>query len=158
MAQILGKTLFIGLSLLLLLSSCEFKDIELKEVQNVEVASINKNEIEGVVSVVLNNPNGFSVTIKEADFIILAGDVEIGSAQLNESFKIAANSEESYPIKLRGDASKALSGGISAVVGMLFGKEPKILLKGDIKARSFIFTKTVPVELETDIKLSDLNL
>ena len=157
MLQFLNKTLVFVFSLSILLSSCEIKDIELKEVQDVEVSQINKGKIEGTITVLLNNPNSFGVTVKEANFIIYAGKSEIGTAHLDESFKIEAKEEKSYPVKLKGDAKDALSGGISAAVGMLFGNDPKVVLRGTIKAKSFIFSKTIPVEMETDLKMSDLD-
>lgn len=138
----------------ILLSSCEVKDIELVEVEDVKIEKVTGGKIDGVITVKLNNPNGFPVTIKSGDFAIWAGKTEMGTAQLDESFKISANSNESYPIKLKGDVNGVLAGGISGLIGMFTGDDPKLVLKGDIKARSFLITRTVPVELETDLNLS----
>ena len=157
MLQLLNKTLVFAVGFSIICSSCEFKDIELREVQDVEVSQISKGNIEGTITVLLNNPNAFGVTVKEADFTIYAGKSEIGTAHLNEAFKIEAKEVKAYPVKLKGNTKDALSGGISALVGMLLGQDPKIILKGEIKAKSFIFSKTVPVEMETDLKMSDLD-
>jgi LEA14-like dessication related protein len=157
MLQFLNRTLVFAFGLSVLLSSCEFKDIELREFQDVEVSQIDKGKIEGTITVLLNNPNSFGVTVKEADFTIFAGKTEIGTAHLGQALKIEANEEKSYPVKLEGDAKDVLSGGISAVVGMLFGNDPKVVLKGEIKAKSFLISRTIPIEMETDLKMSDLN-
>jgi len=157
MLQFVIRTFVFALSLSVLLSSCEIKDIELKEVQDVEVSTIDKGKIEGAITVLLNNPNSFGVTVKEVDFTIYAGKTEVGTAHLRQSFKIEANQEKLYPVRLEGEAKDALSGGLSAFVGMLFGKDLKVVLKGEIKAKSFGFSRTIPVETETDLKMSDLN-
>jgi LEA14-like dessication related protein len=150
------RTLFMAIGLSILISGCEIKDIELREVQDVDISSFDKGKIDGKITVLLNNPNSFGVTVKDADFVIFAGKTQVGTANLKHSFKIDANEEKAYPIELSGDASDALSGGISAVVGMLFGKDPKLVLKGNIKAKGLFITRTIPVELETDLKMSDL--
>ncbi|HAW21436.1 MAG TPA: hypothetical protein DCX14_14735 [Flavobacteriales bacterium] len=136
------------------LSSCEVKDIELVEVEDVKIEKVEGGKIDGVITVMLRNPNGFPVTIKSGDFTIWAGKTEMGTAQLNESFKINSNSTESYPIKLKGDVGGVLTGGLAGLIGMFTGEDPKLVLKGEIKARSFLITRTVPVELATDLNLS----
>ena len=148
------KRFLIIVTLPLFILGCEFKDIELQTVDDVKIESLNKGNIKGTITLTLNNPNGFAVTVKEADFKIMLEKTEMGTANLSESFKIKANSTESYPVKLKGDVSGAMTGGLAGIVGMLLGKDPKVTLVGEIRARSFLISKTIPVEFETELPIS----
>lgn len=144
-----------GLSItILVLSGCEFKDIQLKEVSSVDVESLQGGNIKGTIHLVIENPNGFPVTIKSAKFDVLSGAVKLGEAKLDEPFRINANISESYPIRLSGNMGNALSGGIVGLMGLLAGKNPEVTLKGELKASSFFVSKTVPVELKTELPIS----
>lgn len=148
------KRFLFACAIMLFFSGCEFKDIELQKVDDVKIESVKKGDIKGVITLQLNNPNGFAVTVKEADFKIMVDKSEVGTAVLSESFKIKANSVETYPVKLNGDISGALNGGIVGIVGILLGKDPKLMLVGEIKAGNIFISKTIPVEIETEIPIS----
>ena len=78
----------------------------------------------------------------------------VGKAKLTDPFKIESNSTQSYPVHLSGDLSNAISGGIGSIVGLLMGKEPTMRIKGNLKASSFLITKTVEIDEQTDIPIS----
>lgn len=145
----------IGL-LVLIISGCEFKNIAIEKVGAVQINSSKGSELSGTLNLVLNNPNKHAVHVKSAHFDVLMGQMKVGEAQLTKAFKINANSTESYPIELRGDISNALAGGLTGVLGMLSGKNPKITLDGEIKAGNFIYSKKVPVKFDTEIPLKQL--
>ncbi|GAB5538877.1 MAG: hypothetical protein Salg2KO_09800 [Salibacteraceae bacterium] len=140
----------------LIFSSCEVKDIEIVRVADVKIEQVKKGKIDGLITIVLNNPNRFAVKVKSADLGIWANNTEMGKAKLKESFKISANDSKAYPIKMNGDMTGAITGGISSILGLLSGNDPKITLKGEIVVSSFLVTRTIPIEKETDISLSTL--
>jgi len=137
-----------------LISSCEVKDIQLVEVESVKVLNVNKRNIDGILNIKLENPNAFGVKVKSADFEIWANNAVVGKAKLTDPFKIESNSTQSYPVHLSGDLSNAISGGIGSIVGLLMGKEPTMRIKGNLKASSFLITKTVEIDEQTDIPIS----
>ncbi len=137
-----------------LISSCEVKDIQLVEVESVKVLNVNKRNIDGILNIKLENPNAFGVKVKSADFEIWANNAVVGKAKLTDPFKIESNSTQSYPVHLSGDLSNAISGGIGSIVGLLMGKEPTMRIKGKLKASSFLITKTVEIDEQTDIPIS----
>ena len=73
----------IGLSILI--SGCEIKDIELREVQDVDISSFDKGKIDGKITVLLNNPNSFGVTVKDGRFCHFCGE-DTGWDSKSEAF------------------------------------------------------------------------
>ena len=139
-------------------SSCEFKPIELNRVEDIRIESMKGAEIKGVIVLSIHNPNSFSVTVKGANFKIFKAESQLGTASIKEGFKIAANSTETYPVKLNANVESLLSGGIMGILNMLGGKNPRVKLIGEIQARALMIPRTIPIELETELPLSGLNL
>src|SRR5690606_17258868 len=98
-------------------SGCEFKAIELNGVEDLKIESMKQGNMSGTVVLSIANPNSFAVTVKSADFTIWKDEIELGEAHLHEKFKINANSTESYPVKLNGDLSKVMGGGLMGIIG-----------------------------------------
>ncbi|MEZ4720329.1 MAG: LEA type 2 family protein [Flavobacteriales bacterium] len=150
------KLLSFLVALTFIVSSCKFEDVEIIRVEDVKISSFTKSGFAGEITVLIKNPNGFPVTISTADFKVLHKNNEIGVAQLEESFKINSNSTEPYPIKVKGDLGGLFAGGVLGIVGMLTGGDPKVVLKGAVKGKAFLVSKTFPIELETNLPISGL--
>lgn len=142
------------LLMLPLLWGCEFKDVQLESIEEINLESLQGGQIDGTIHMVLSNPNSFGITVKSADFELFTGNVKLGEASLRKAFKIESNSSKSYPVQLSGNLSNALAGGFMGLAGALTGKKPKVTIKGELKAGNFFYTKKVPVEEETEIPLS----
>ena len=142
------------LLLMTLFSSCSFQDLELKGVEGFEMSKLENGKMEGVMRVKIHNPNSFPITVTKADLDVFAAAVRVGDAHLSENIKIKANSEESYDVKIDANIENVLTGGLGGIVNMLAGKSPTIKLEGQLKARSFLVSKTVPVSLETAIPMN----
>ncbi len=139
---------------LLTLSSCEFKDVKLENVQNFEVNSLKGGKLDATISLVLSNPNSFPITVKSGDFELFSGKKSLGDAQLKKAFKINANSTEVYPVQLTGNMGDLITAGLTGLAGMLSGKKPEVLVKGELKVGNFFFHKKVPIEIKTDLPMS----
>lgn len=136
-----------------LLWGCEFKDVQLESIEEINLESLQGGQIDGTIHMVLSNPNSFGITVKSADFELFTGNVKLGEASLRKAFKIESNSSKTYPVQLSGNLSNALAGGFMGLAGALTGKKPKVTIKGELKAGNFFYTKKVPVEEETEIPL-----
>lgn len=141
------------LMLSVIFSGCEFKDLTLNRVEGFEIEEMNKGSVKGTISVNITNPNSFAITVSGAEFEFFSSQMSLGKARLDQSIKIAANSTQVYPVKFDGNLGNLLAGGISGVIGALSGKNPEATIKGNLKARAFFISKTIPVELKTEIPL-----
>lgn len=133
---------------------CEFKDVQLERIEEISLGSLKGGQIDGTISMVLSNPNGFGITVKAANFDLHNGNVKLGTASLRKAFKIEANSTKVYPVELTGDLSNALAGGLMGLAGMLTGQKPKVMIKGELKAGNLFYSKKVPIEIETELPIS----
>lgn len=138
----------------ILISGCEFKDVQLESIEQIELGSLKGGRIDGVIHMVLQNPNGFAIKVKSAEFDLMTGNVKLGNAVLKDGFRIEANSTRSYAVSLSGDLTNALAGGFAGLTGLLTGKKPKLTVKGELKAGNFLYTKKVPIDFETEMPLN----
>jgi LEA14-like dessication related protein len=136
------------------ISGCEFKDVHLESIEQIEIGSLKGGKIDGVIHMVLENPNGFAIKVKSAEFDLMTGNVQLGRAVLKDGFRIEPNTTKSYAVSLTGDLSNALAGGFVGLTGLLTGKKPKLTVKGELKAGNFFYTKQVPIDFETEMPLN----
>lgn len=142
------------LAIVTLFSSCSFQDLEIRNVENFEIEKTENGKVEGVMKVRIYNPNNFAITVTNADLDVFAANVRVGDAHLSKKFKISAKSEETYDIEVDANIQNLLTGGLGSLVSVLSGKKPKVMLEGELKARSFLISKTIPIKLETEIPLN----
>lgn len=147
------------LSVLLLVlatfTGCEFKDITLERVDSFKINKMNKDGMEGTISLVITNPNNYPIKVKKANFDLFSGTVKVGDAQLNKSFKIKSNTTETYAIELTGNMPNLIAGGLTGLIGALRGQNPQVNIKGELKAGTFLVSKTIPVDVKTEIPLDN---
>ena len=136
------------------LTGCEFQEVEIVSIEDIELNAMERGRIDGTLHIVLENPNAYTITVKSAAFELFTGNTKVGNAELSQSFKIDGQSTRSYPVQLSGNLSNIMGGGFAGLAGMLLGKKPKLIVKGELKAGNFFFTRKVPVEVETDLPLS----
>ena len=146
-------SLFFFLITLLSLTGCDFKDVELERVEEIKLNSLKGGNIDGTIFLVLNNPNSFDIKVKSADFDLMTGNEKLGSATLSKSFKSEGNGSKTYPVELSGTLSNARAGGFAGLTGLLTGQKPKVTIKGTLKAGAFLYTKEVPVEIDTELPI-----
>lgn len=145
---------FVSFFFLFALTSCEFKDVKLEKVQDFEVNSLNGGKLDATINLVLSNPNSFPITVKSGEFELYSGKKSFGDAQLKKAFKINANSTEVYPVQLTGNMGDMITAGLTGLAGLLSGKKPEVLVKGELKVGNFFYHKKVPIEIKTELPMS----
>jgi LEA14-like dessication related protein len=135
------------------LSSCtNLKPVELKEVKNVSVKSIEDNELNLEVDLVINNPNSRSFSVRDADLSVSMGDILLGRLSEVEAFKISAHSSKSYSVMLTVDL-KHLEKNAKQLTKSLFKGGNTLHIKGYIKASSFPIYKKIEIDEKTKLNL-----
>jgi LEA14-like dessication related protein len=150
----LQLNLFLIVVSVITLTSCEFKDVKLENVQDFEVNSLRGGKLDATINLVLSNPNSFPITVKSGEFELFSGKKSLGDAQLKKAFKINANSTEVYPVQLTGNMGDMITAGLTGLAGLLSGKKPEVLVKGELKVGNFFIHKKVPIEIKTELPMS----
>lgn len=118
----------------------------------VEKASFGKSVFNA--QFLYENPNSFEVTLKKIDCDILLNNQPFTHYTLDTVFVIPANAAFQLPAKMEIELSNLLKNSID----ILFNKPMKINVKGNATLSKGLFTKTLPIEFETEQKLNIGNL
>ena len=154
--MIVLRKLFIPfvLSLLVLVSfSCiDYKPVELKEVKNVSIKSIEDSEIEIELELVIANPNNKKFSVRDANLTVSLGEIPLGSLNEIKAFSIEPNSTKSYIIPLTVDLENMKSNA-KQLTKSIFKQGASLHLQGYIKARAFPITKKIEINENAKLDL-----
>lgn len=150
---------FLGLFLVILfplfLTSCfSYKEIELGDVKNVKLNKAKNGDAEIVVGLMVNNPNNYKIKVKRIDADMLVNGKKVGKLALTKKVVLPKKTEDVQSFAVNTQLTNLLS----ALPSIFFGGEVKLQLKGQIKGKVFMFSKTFPIEAEKNISAKDLNL
>jgi LEA14-like dessication related protein len=145
-----------ALVMLISLESCKvYQDIEFKGVKQTRFTSFNSDGVACEFDVELFNPNPYSISLMRSDIDLFLEGTRLGNVEL-PSWAVLKG-KESTTLRLSCTAEPAsipkLLGG---AIGLVFKKEVVIEGKGNITAKAFLITKTVPVEFKQRIRKEDL--
>ncbi|MCF8372808.1 MAG: LEA type 2 family protein [Bacteroidales bacterium] len=154
--MIKSRSLYIPLILIVVafsFTSCfDLKPVELKEVKNVSIKSIEDKELKLEVELVISNPNSRTFKVRDADLSVSIGEVLLGKLSEVEAFTIAAHSVKSYDILLTVDLDD-LKKNAKSLSKSLFKGGNTIHIKGYIKASSFPIYKKIEIDEKTKLSL-----
>lgn len=127
-------------------------------INSVHVNELNKGSLVFVFNVRLQNPNNYNIKIKSADLKLYIGANEAGNASLMDKLIMRKKSEDDYDIHIETDAkqiTKALAG---STLNILLNKSVPVKVKGNVKAKVFVFAKKFPLEFKDNVELKQLKL
>jgi LEA14-like dessication related protein len=112
-----------------LATSCiTYKDVDMKEFHEPKLEKFSKDEIRVRLTATVENPNGYKIKIKGANFDIFINGKEIGKAKSDRKIVLKKKSTDTYEVVIITSLKQA-GGGIMAIAG-------SALLKGDIELRA----------------------
>lgn len=130
------------IAFLLVLSSCEFKDVEFLGIENVKMDEMQDRKLLLDVAFRLKNDNGFKIKVKPSDLKIFVEDKEMGIVHLDKKVVFKKKSENVYSTKLRIDL---VEGYLLKVLSMANKKEFKIRFEGKVKGGIYFLSKKFAV-------------
>ena len=134
-------------------SSClNIDPVELKEVRNIRIESIEDNELKLELELVISNPNNKKFSVRDADLNISMGDILLGKLSELEPFSIPAHSSKSYKVPITVDMEH-LEKNAKQLTKSVFKRGTTIKIQGYIKARAFMVSKKIEIDEETKISL-----
>ena len=135
-----------------------YKDVEMHQVNSVQVNELNKGSLVFVFNVRLENQNLNSIKIKCADLKLYIGGTEAGNALLMDKVVMRKKSEKDYDIRIETDTKQITKALANSALNILINKSVPVKVKGEIKAKVFIFGKKFPVEFKDNVDLKHLKL
>mgnify|MGYP002351224966 CR=1 FL=1 len=91
----------------------------------------------------LRNPNAFGVTLKSMKAELFLADSSIAGIGVDRKTRLAANQHVDLPFSVQPKLTALPQLGILGITQLFKKDNKKILLRGELKVRKFIFTKKV---------------
>jgi LEA14-like dessication related protein len=127
-----------------LLTGCNVSPVEVKDINKVEVKSINNNKIFLDVTATVYNPNR-TVKVKDSKLSLYLKGSEIGNLTQEESIIFKGNSTKTYKTSVTLEITN-LSGGLLAASKLLGPSKKDLKLNGTIKVTGTLFCKTIKIK------------
>ena len=134
------------LSLPLLFSGCSgFEDVELVSIKDVTYQEFKGNILRLAITATVNNPNRFSVKLKNANMDLRLKDRIIGTVTQVEQIELDGRTQKDYKIQVSIEVKDMLSNLINLY--RILMNEPKDLnLSGTVQAKYLFYSKTFQVD------------
>lgn len=146
------------LVLVVLATSCTFKDIELVEMNDFKIIEFSEQKAQAEVVLTLKNPNNFAVTFSKVDVDLMVNATDVGKIKLDEKIRFPKNSTTIKSFIINGDYDKIQKNLLSNAFSILLSKKINISGKGYIKGKALMVGKKVDVEFNETMNLKDLDL
>ena len=141
------------LVLMLFLSSCEVKEVEVGNIQSFNIINIDKEYVTIDITAKVKNPNNFSFTISKVNLDVSFNNVALGKINKVKSVKIRKNSNELQHLVFKLKLEQITKGSLLFIPALLTNKA-KIKVNGYIKASKFLYSKKIKVDYNNTTKIS----
>ena len=147
------RHLLLILSVIILGTSCSYKNVELVEVASVHVDEFSSDNVQVTASLVLKNPNDFVIDIKDSDLDLYINDYKVARADIKKSIKIPENTVMTHDLVFDASLEDVGGGVLRSLVSVISRGIVKIGIKGSVNATAYNMTEKVPVDVEGDVKV-----
>lgn len=143
------------LLLVLLLSNCSYKEVVFKGVQDIQVGKFDKAGMEVTATVALENPNSYSINVKDPDVDVFLNNLYLGKVHLDRQVVLAARSSEVYIIPLHASFDGGGGNVLAALISTAISGKGELKLKGMVTGglgpffrKKFPFEETEMIDLK----------
>lgn len=151
------KYLFIAFIIISALSSCEYKEVEIGDIEGVKIKEITKSKVLLDLMIPIHNPNNVKFKITNIDLDINLNGTDLGKVKELKNIKIPANSNETHTFSVEVEFSKILAGSLNILGALMKKDKAKVKLKGKIHVKSFLLGKTIDVNIDKPVKMFDID-
>ena len=141
------------LGMIILSTSCAYKNVELVEVASVHVDEFSSTNVQITASLVLKNPNDFEIKINDSDLNLYVNDYKVARANIKKRIKIPKNTVMTHDVVFDSSLEDVGGGVLRSLVSVISRGVVKIGIKGSVTATAYKMTEKVPVDVEGDVKV-----
>src|SRR5690606_21359624 len=143
------------IALLLLVSSCQFENINFKEATNFKLREFKERKLKVTFDLVLENPNAYTIKVKPSSFDLFINGHAIDIVHLDEKVSILKKSESRITVPVTGEIQQ---GAIPKLLPGLLKKTASVRIVGTAKGSVGIFGKKKKIDETREIPLRNLDL
>ena len=149
--------LFLLLTFSVFLSSCfNYDDIEIKEVRSVQLDGMKNERLNFSIDIELYNPNSFKVKVTKADLDVAINQLKLGHTVLEKDITIPPNESSIQHIELSAKVDKDFMSQVPSLVASALFSAIELNVKGDIKGKVFLLSRSIRVDHTEKVDLSKL--
>jgi len=138
--------IIILLSFPLLFSGClSYEEIKVSKIKDVTYQEFKGNTLRLAITATVDNPNYFSVKIKNADMDFRLNDRVIGTVTQVEQIVLDGRTKKDYKVLISIEMKDMISNFIG-LSRMLLNEPQKLNLSGTVQVKSFLYSKTFQVD------------
>ena len=136
---------------ILLCAGCSApQNFEFKGLQDIQLEKLNMGKNKISANIIYQNPNNFSVVLKQIDCKVLLNNGKFTQLKLDTNFTIPPNNDFLLPAQLEFQMSDLVKNSME----ILLNKPVKLNIIGNATLSKGIFTKTFPITYEITQKLN----
>jgi LEA14-like dessication related protein len=152
--QIILLSLIAGIAL----SSCSVEDPQFRGIENIQVLDASRKAIKVRAEARMFNPNGFNITIQEANVAVQVNGINIGEVTETEEKVVDSKSEFVIPFVISVPVSAISDNPLSGLFNLAMGKPIEVKYNGFVKAKALGISKKVNLDDTKQLSLKDIKL
>ncbi len=137
----------------ILLTSCSIKPVSAPTFEGIHVNSASTKEIDVSLSLKIDNPNNFAITVKKIDLNVTVGGINLGKVKFDEKVKIPSKSISTQQFRFKTELSKLGLAAIPAALALATKKSLEVEAVGTIRARALLISRNFPVNFKDKVAL-----
>ena len=140
------------------ITSCSlYQEVEMLGVQNFEIGEIKEGKVAVKITVKVNNPNLYSIKLKQTALDLFVEGKSVGQAIMEEDIKIEKNKEKEYEFIVSANYKDLSKSAFTILRKALFQKTIQLQAKGSIRAVVYgLIRKTIALDIKKDVAIKDL--
>ncbi|MES2627580.1 MAG: LEA type 2 family protein [Bacteroidota bacterium] len=139
---------------IIFLPSClSLKPVTTDQVENITINSASAEMIEVTLTLKINNPNRFAITVKKIDLNVEVSGLKLGKILVEDKVRIPASSITSQSFKFKTPLSSLGMAAIPAALALATKSEVQIHAEGSIRAKALLVSKSFAVNFTDGVRL-----
>jgi hypothetical protein len=135
----------------LVLSSCNnIRNIDIKGVENVSFKGIENNTVYFLAGINISNPSGVNFRIKEVNLAAVAEGDFLGTLQCHEDIKIVSRKDSVYIVAFSLKLGNIFTGA-STLYKLSHQSRVRLDVKGYVRVRSALVTRKIEIIRSEDV-------
>ncbi len=150
------KRVIVVLAVTLLISCSPYQGVEVSEITNIGISSINNSGMaEFVVSAKIKNPNNYQIHLKDAEIDVVINNLFFGTLTLENGLKLKGNETNVQDFFLALNIESLLKENFIQAASLLIAEKVEIKLKGFVKVSSFGLSHQIKIDVIEEVYTSE---
>lgn len=130
----------------------DVKPVKVGDIEGIKINEMTKTSVTLELMIPIENPNNFKFKITDVDLDISLNGTKLGKVREIKKITVPANSSEVHSFCVEVEFSKILAGSLD-LLSTLMKKKADLDLKGTIKAKAFMISKKIDINVSKPVDL-----